>query len=398
MSRLIPQTLVVFAAAAGACAWGDVVELRSGARLTGTTPETKSRSTITVELEGGGRVTLDRDHVVRVVPESATEAEYRRRAPTAPDTVDAQWALARWCQERGMREAFRRHLERVVELDPTHAEARQLLGYQHHEGRWLTRAELMAARGMVRHGGEYRTRQEVALLERSEQAKERNADWKNTLARWRRDLDDRDPREAAAAAANYQALKDPAAGPALASQLLEERDPTAKSLLIRTAAQIHHGSTVRGLTALALDDNNEEIRFACLEELVRAGTPGLSEPFVRALRSKDNERINRAAAAIQELGDTGAVDSLVNALVTTHKFKVGEDTGGGQRFDITSGGGGFRFGGGGTKIIKRNLKNQRVLSALVKLTGVNYGYDEARWRAWLEDRDKTAAIDLRRDG
>ena len=387
--------LALVATASVACA--DVVQLTSGARLTGKLPQDQSRTTLTIQLEGGGRVTLDRNQVASVSAEPAALVEYRKRAPTAPDTVASQLALAEWCRQRKLGDEYRRHLNRVVQLDPEHEQARTALGHQKHAGQWLSRAQLMAVRGMVRFEGAYRTRQEVALLERSQRAKKNFADWKDRLKRWRRDLGDRDPRESAQAIANYQKLTDPAAGSALAAQLLAERDPSTKQLLIQTAAQVRTPATARALTKLSLEDEDEEVRLVCLEHLSRANTPGLAEPFIRALRSKSNAMVNRGALALKQLESRSAIAPLIDALVTEHRFKVGEDSGGGDRYDFNAASGGFKFGGGGTKIIKRELKNPQVLSTLVYLTQENYGYDQPAWRAWLASGSNESPLDIRRD-
>ncbi|MEM6330454.1 MAG: HEAT repeat domain-containing protein [Planctomycetota bacterium] len=395
--RLLATLLAIGLVAAGQrCARADVITLEGGGRLAGATAKEQARTTLTLELEGGGRITLRRADVASVVPENEATAEYRRRAPTAPDTVASQWALAKWCQARKLRDAYRRHMRRVVELDPEHAEARTLLGYQRHNGRWLSRDELMAERGLIRYDGDLRTRQEIAILERNKKNKLNNADWKNTLQRWRRALDRPDAERVEEALASYAELTDPAAGPALADQLLEERSPPVKRVLIRAAARVRHPATVQALAKLSLEDASEETRFSCLDHLQRAGTPGLAEPFVRALKSKANETVNRAAAALLAIDARESAAPLVDALVTKHRYQIGEDTGGGQRFSV--GGGGINeFGGGGPKIITKKLQNPQVLSALIELTGVNYGYDQAKWRAWLATKDAGEVIDLRRD-
>ncbi|MEM9187007.1 MAG: HEAT repeat domain-containing protein [Planctomycetota bacterium] len=382
------------------CARADVIQLVGGGRVVGTIPEKQSRSTLTVQLEGGGRLTLDRDRVASISSESPAVREYRKRAPTAPDTVESQWALAVWCQQRKLKDEYRRHLNRVIELDPQHAEARALLGYQQHAGRWLTREQLMSARGMVRHDGDYRTRQEVAILERLKQRKETDAAWRSRLARWRRNLFHRDPERSAEAAQGFAELKDPAAGPELAKLLLGERDADAKRVLVAVAAQVRSGATVRALSRLALNDADEETRFVCLEHLARNQTPGLAEPFVRALKSKDNAMVNRAGAALRELGPRTAVAALVDALVTKHTFVPTLTAAGEQTYTFSgsgAGGGGFSFGDNRPKPVKKDVRNPQVLSALVAITSENFGYNEARWQAWLAELAEDSRVDLRRD-
>ena len=78
------------------------------------------------------------------------------------------------------------------------------------------------------------------------------------------------------------------------------------------------------------------------------------------------------------------------------KTRTGNNSGG-DTYSLNTGTGQHSFGGGGPKVVKRDLKNPRVLSALVKLTDVNFLYDESRWREWLASREVIVSVDLRRD-
>ncbi len=306
-----------------------------------------------------------------------------------------QWTLAQWCREQKLTNEFQAHLERVLELDPNHEEARTLLGYRQHHGKWMTREDLMASRGMIRYEGDYRTAQEIELLERASRGERLSADWRKRLERWRRDLSSSDPQESRAAVESFAKLTDPAAARALVRLLSEERNEEVKALLIETAARIDHPGTVQALATLSLKDPDREVRQQCLEHLVRAKRPGLAEIYTRSLGSKNNVIVNRAAEALRVAGATGAVSPLIDALVTTHEFKQGRDTP--QDTYSMDSRGGFQFGGGKAKTTKVNAKNPDVLSALVELTGQNFGFDEQAWNRWLATRAVAEPIDLRRD-
>ncbi|MEO0362454.1 MAG: hypothetical protein AAF322_15150, partial [Pseudomonadota bacterium] len=137
-----------------------------------------------------------------------------------------------------------------------------------------------------------------------------------------------------------------------------------------------------------------------LEQLVASKAAGLTQPFVRALGSKDNARVNRAAAALQELGAKATVAPLINALVTTHKIVPQQTAPGESTYSFRSdgaGGGGFSFGDNRPKPKNVDVSNPQVLSALVALTGENFGYDQPRWRAWMASLAVDSQVDLRRD-
>ena len=43
------------------------------------------------------------------------------------------------------------------------------------------------------------------------------------------------------------------------------------------------------------------------------------------------------------------------------------------------------------------MANAEVLDALVRMTGVNFEYNSAQWKAWLASRKKPESEDARRD-
>ena len=92
---------------------------------------------------------------------------------------------------------------------------------------------------------------------------------------------------------------------------------------------------------------------------------------------------------------------LIDALVTTHKFKIPK-AGGDNSTTTTFGngpggkGGGMTMGGGPT-IISKKFANQPVLDALAAITGVNFTFDQAAWKRWYAAQKKTETIDPRRD-
>lgn len=72
--------------------------------------------------------------------------EYRARRKLADDTASSQWELATWCREQNLPEQQRAHLERVLQLEPNHPQARQAAGYQKIDRSWIHTSELAAHR------------------------------------------------------------------------------------------------------------------------------------------------------------------------------------------------------------------------------------------------------------
>jgi hypothetical protein len=407
MRSLLQNITLVFVTVAagglaGACARADVLELRNGGRIEGQIADAKDaeQSSYDITTADGGRLTIARSEVARVVPQSKDEQEYQLRARAAADTVDAHWNLAQWCRDKNLRNAYREQLAHILELDPKHAEARQALGYQKVNGQWMLRDDIMAARGLVLYDGKYVTRQHVELQERDKRARSTDADWNNRVERLRRNLTGRRQDRAEHALSDLRAIRDPLAAAAITDWLLHEQDPELKRVLLETTAQIDHPLALNALVELSLTDPDEETRVQALEFLIKSGRPGLSGPYIHALKSGDDDVINRAAEALQTIGDSGAIAPLIDALVIKRK---GQIAGGGSpdqhAYMFSSKGGGVNsFGSPPPKIVTQTVRNPFVLTALVKLSGgTSFEYDQEQWRKWLAAQAKANAVDVRRD-
>ncbi|MEQ8849091.1 HEAT repeat domain-containing protein [Botrimarina sp.] len=388
-----PLLLGAIAMLGGPATHADTVELDTGGRLHGeVAADAADRRRVVVETQYGA-IKLQRSRVARIDPESPAEAEYRRRTPTVADNVESQYAHAMWCRDQGLAGESRRHLARVVELDPSHAEARQFLGYQNVDGDWLTREQVLADRGLVRWDGEYRTAQEIELLKRQRAAEQLQLEWRDRLAAWREGL--ADPATARDAEQRFRELSDPAASQPLADLFNQEPDPIVRRLLADTLGHLGTPAALGALVDAALADADPEVRALAIERLASDPRPGIERPFLTALKSKDNAVVNRAGAALGAFRSPAVIEPLIDALITTHQRRVGPDSGG-QQFDINTASGVFNVGGG-PKVIRADLRNPAVHAALVQATGVNFSYDKGRWREWLASQQVAEDVDLRRD-
>jgi hypothetical protein len=69
--------------------------------------------------------------------------EYKERFDAlggCPSAADV-FGLAQWAQERGLTRYVNGLLMQTIELDPEHAEARNLLGFAKYEGNWMLKSE-----------------------------------------------------------------------------------------------------------------------------------------------------------------------------------------------------------------------------------------------------------------
>jgi hypothetical protein len=385
----------------GWVARGDVLELANGGRVEGKLVDSTDgkRDTVRIELAAGGTLVLPRTQVARVDSTSEAEAEYRERSRTSADTVEAHWNLAEWCRRHKLRALAQKHLTRILELEPNHEPARAILGFRRNDGQWMTRDDVMESRGMVMYEGKYVTRQHVELLEKLKEAKTSHADWANRLEQLRRWLTGRRQDRSAQALAEIQSIQDPAAAESVVATLRREEVPQLKRMWLEVASRLDHPATVDALVELSLMDPDPELRHDSLEYLMKSGRRGLLTPYIRALKDKDNVIVNRAGAALGQIGDQDAMGPLVDALITKHRYKVEEGNPDQHAYTFSPQGGGFSFGGGGgPKFVTETVRNPDVLSALVHLSGgTSFDYDQAQWRSWLAAQAKQMAVDIRRD-
>jgi hypothetical protein len=387
----------------------DVFELRDGGSISGALVERTDEGVYKIRTAEGAELSLDRNLVQRIVPQNETMAEYERRSRTAPDTAEAHRELAAWCREHQLDDQLEHHLRRVVDLDPTDEDARRSLGQQKVGDRWLGRDDVLKQRGLIFFEGKWRTPQDIAIRQRDAAVDGGEADWVGKVRLWRSWLDShRDDRvtEAQTMLAN---LNDPQAAPALVRLLDDEADAWAFDILLAALARLDHPETVRTLVAYSLEfddpdsrQRGPDVRADCVDYLLRSGRPVMILPYVQALNGSDNEIVNRAAEALMLIGDEAAVSPLIDALVTRHKYEIQPGNPGGISAGFSQntaggGGGGFSFGGNGPQIIRKDQKNPAVLSALTKLTGQNFDYDEQAWRNWYVDQRMHEHANARRD-
>ena len=179
--------------------------------------------------------------------------------------------------------------------------------------------------------------------------------------------------------------------------LNSERDRDVRMLYVRALAATGTSAAYRSLVDHSLDDNDEEIRFACLDRIVGHSQPEIVAAYVAALTSKSNARINRAAHALGKLGDKSSIGPLIESLVTTHKVQEGPANPSGINAGFSPQTGMAFSAGSNTKVVERTFNNQPVLDALVALAGVNLNFDQKAWKTWYASQKSSSTIDVRRD-
>ena len=398
----------VIALIAAPLARAEVFLLKAGGRVEADllNPHREPGDVYQVRTSLGLRLELAADQVERVVVQSDVEKQYELLLPKVPNSVEGHWDMAEWCKEAGLLEPRRRHLREIVKLDPDHEAARTALGYSLFGGRWMTQEEFMQNQGYIRSNGGWRLKQEIELAARARQRELETKEWRQKIKLWLSQLDSR--RLGEDARRNLNAVRDPAAAPALVEMLGNKSTPRETRLFaLETLSKLPPGLATNVLIKLAMDESDGNLRDKALDELRREQSPVATAKFIAELQSKDNRRVNRAAICLQRLGDPDATLPLINAIVTKHEYIVttgGSGGGSGMPLNFNSGGGpgqgglgGLSVGGKSTKI-KKDLNNDQVLSALTSLhEGVNFHFDEEAWRKWYIDTHTSVDVDLRRD-
>lgn len=159
---------IVLTASLTSALGADEIHLVGGGRISGEIVE-RTASRIVLET-GPGRVTLPMSRITKVVVSPSALSEFRARARGLAPGDAAGWAaLAEWALQRDLATQAREAYQRVVAIDPGHAQANAGLGRALVDGRWLSEEESYRAQGLVLLDGAWVTpsERELALRERS---------------------------------------------------------------------------------------------------------------------------------------------------------------------------------------------------------------------------------------
>lgn len=336
-----------------------------------------------IRTASGITLTLPADRVAEVTRQKDAEAEYARRAPGYANTVDEQWKLAEWCRQQQLKTQRETHLRQILELSPDHIQARHALGYVQLQGKWTTRRDHLSERGYQLYKGEWRSPQDIALIESRESAKQAARDWLARLKGWRTQLND--PRTAAIAYQRIAEVRDEAAVGPLRTMLTREGSRDVKALYIEVLCAIGNAEAVESLVFVTLNDPDVEVFYQCADALLQAKVPNLQKPYLDVLKNDNNVRINRAAYMLGRIGDPSTIGPLIDVLVTTHTVVISSGGRGGESVSTSfSNDGGNSFQTGEAKhAFHETVHNREVLDALTRLArGQTFGYDLAAWQRW----------------
>jgi hypothetical protein len=312
----------------------------------------------------------------------AALAEYnaRREALPRPETADAHWALALWCEAKGLTPEAAAHFTAVTRLAPGRADAWQKLGCRRYRGRWMTEAQVRT--------------------EEAEDAARRDADrrWREPLRQWWRDwVVRKDPQARSESIAAVASSLEPRAVPTILSLfakgdaeqqfaevgLLDRIDAPDASRELARLAVVGRDDAVRSEAASALTrrDSTEAIEWliGSLHDPLRIdvqdapGAVGVLEleDEVKILRKTYEQRVVRLPAPVNA-GVPGWIVGPIARLgrrdTATAAQKLDRDVASARRVSA-----------------RRELINGRIGGMLARLTSQEFGADPNSWRQWWSE-------------
>lgn len=175
---------------------------------------------------------------------------YEQRRESAPDTADGQLALADWCAERGLTAQETAHLNRILELAPDHAAARQRLQYERVNGVWVRTQDLSKG------------------LEQRQQTAESVRKWQRKLEELHRSLRRNAPALTAKLVETCKADLTPDAVPAL-EVLLGNDSEQAAQVGVELLGSIRDDKAALALARQSVCSEWPDVRRAAAEQLQR---------------------------------------------------------------------------------------------------------------------------------
>lgn len=397
----------------------DLIHLKNGGQVRGKIERklgSTTGETIRIETLTGGVVEVARPEVEFISWRSFEQEEFETLSKSTPQTPDELWKLAEWCRLHHLSRERRKTLQRIVTLDAENERAHRALGNSLHEGEWVTRDELMESQGYVKHKGRYITPQELELLVTTEAEREADRHWHVQVRLWHGWFTGSDPKRRAQGYRELSEIRDPQAVPALGRFLGSANMTPLRLLYVQILSRIPGQRPIVPLATLSLTDPKQSVRTAALGAIPADQHAPAREFYAGELRNGLNVIVRRAAEALETIGNEDVVPNLIDALVTTHRYKVRLRGSTSPTYSFGTDG---SFGMGTAQsvlppeiemqlrtgqlpngviindplgasqdtrttvvTVYREHRNAEVLATLEKLTGKNWGYSQRTWHAW----------------
>jgi tetratricopeptide (TPR) repeat protein len=145
-----------------AAAVADIIYLNTGGIIKGEILE-EDDDEIVVKTKFG-EIPINRDDIDFI--ESGTDEEIlqQRLKKLKKDDSDALVELGGWAQTVGLKKEAQELFKKAIEIEPNHYFARTELGHRKLKGKWLTTDEYNKAIGLVKHEGQWVTKEDAEKL------------------------------------------------------------------------------------------------------------------------------------------------------------------------------------------------------------------------------------------
>ena len=407
MRRFIPVVVILMTLAIGPSTLADIVRLKTGGELRGSIGSADDQQ-ISITTLAGTTLSLPTDAVHFLLRRSDTEEEYETRLATLPNTVEAHLDLADWCKANRLRSQRQQQLRQVLLIDPNHEGVRKLLEYTRDGVLWKTRDHILRERGLVRTRRKYITRQERDSLAETTAEKEQQAAWSRQMSRIAEGIRARD----ANAVAAIREVRDPMAIAGLTAFFREALEPAVRDAYVFALGQIKHSGALPPLVEQAVLDTVPQIRTNAAILITEARAEEATAMLIKYLEVEDNQTVQNAADALGLLGHPKSLAPLIEALVTQHQYSTRPSAAEEvavraadllNRPDLTPaeivvvmqasltplrGVVATTDESNGRVQLVYPHRNTSVLTALKRMTGQDFGYDQRTWRLWLRAQSR----------
>jgi len=334
------------------------------------------------------------------------DREYTDRLLTMDGSAPGHVALATWCAKVGLQEKAERHYQEALHRDPDNAAARAALGHVRHGDAWVEAATSpgVAAAGVVRFTPPAPDARREALE-------------RHVQALYVRHLHAIDPATWQKGADEMLMIRDAVAAEPV-HRILSSGNEKTRLLMCEVLGQLPGKEAAQRLVRVLLADASRAVYDAALEALEMRSDDHAVQAMLNGLNGSE-ATLQRAAHALGELRVWKAAPRLAGRLETreprTKEFKE-KGSPGAYFFSgrivtyvadvepvVAPGAVAFNPIIGaipiGTSIDVDNayvtvrktvfvvVRQPEVLDALRKITGQDFGYDEAAWREWLRRRE-----------
>jgi len=175
-------------------------------------------------------------------------ASYKKVRESYPENAVGQYELAQWCSKRNLPDQTRAHLTKVLEFEPNHQQARQILGFIQLDGRWVHRSEIS---------------EELASQSES---RENFAKWSGDMRKLVSNLNHSSQHKSNAAAEKIRAINDPSVVPAL-ERILAPMNEASAMLAVEVLAKFNEAPATQALTRLSIVSPSAAVRSAAAKSL-----------------------------------------------------------------------------------------------------------------------------------